>query len=113
MENKAALHLYRAAEHDWRAWQQCPMRADLQRKIKSLEEHIHGHVGRTVDDDAECATHMVFADVQDRAAEHRIQHGRHGDQEMIGELQQGEIIGRCSGRKIAVFHVWRGGRREV
>jgi hypothetical protein len=58
-------------------------------EVDAVEQHVHGHVGRLVDDDAEHALVVVFADIHDRAAENRVIHRRHGDQEMISQVQLG------------------------
>ena len=87
MQYKAALHLHRTTKHHRRARQQRYMRTDFQREIKPLEEHIHGHVGGTIDDDTQRAAHMMFADINHGAAEYGIKHGGHGNQEMIRQVQ--------------------------
>jgi hypothetical protein len=56
-------------------------------QVDALEQHLHRHVGRLVDDDPEHAFFVVLADIHHRAAEDRVVHGRHGDEEMIGQIQ--------------------------
>jgi hypothetical protein len=88
MQHEAAVVLHGAAEHD-RLVDHVGAQGVGDLEVDAVEQHVHGHVGRLVDDDAEHAFVVVFADVHDRAAENRVTHRRHGDQEMICQVQFG------------------------
>jgi hypothetical protein len=88
MQHKAAVVLDRAAKQDGFVDDGF---VDVigQFQVDPLEQRFHGHVGGLVDDHAEHAFVVVLAYVDDRAAEHRVIHRRHGDQEMIRQVQSG------------------------
>ena len=74
-----------------------------ERNVDLLEQRRQRHVDRLVDDDAERAVLVVLADVRQRMREMRIGHGRHGDQEMVGQIDR-------TGHGVAI--VIRGGCRH-
>ena len=80
MQDKTAIFLYRTAKHDGLA----DRSVNLQFHVQSLQQVIDGDVHRFVDDDAERAAFVVFAEIYDTATEDRIMHRWHCDQEMVG-----------------------------
>ena len=51
-----------------------------------FEYFAHTHRQRFVEDQPECASSAVVADQGNGLCEVRITHGRHGDQEMVGQV---------------------------
>jgi hypothetical protein len=93
MQYEAAVVLHRAAEHD-RLVHHAVAQPVGDFQVDPIEQHLHRHVGGLVDDDAEHALVVVLANIDDGAAEDRIVHRRHRDQEMIGQVQGRRRDGR-------------------
>src|SRR5450830_1089127 len=104
MQHETALDLHRTAEHHRAAIQ---LRHGVRRivndfklEIDAIEQDIHGHVGRLVDDDAERAVLIVLAQIHHGASENRVQHRGHCYQKMIGQVELGSqfggLVGACS-----------------
>jgi hypothetical protein len=85
MQDKAAIGLHRAAEIHRQVGEAGFRGFVIERDADPIEEPGQVHVGRTIDDDPDRAVCVVFADEGQRAGKIRIVHGRHGDQEVIGE----------------------------
>ena len=84
MQHEPAVDLHRTAEMDGRRAQ----RVVGERDVDLLEQRRQRHVDRLVDDDAQRAVLVVLAHVRERVREMRIGHGRHGDQEVMGEVHE-------------------------
>ena len=82
MQHEAAVDLHRAAEVNGRGAQSVVG----QRDVDLLEQRGQRHVDGLVHDDAQRAVLVVLAHVRERVGEMRIRHGRHGDQEVMGEV---------------------------
>jgi hypothetical protein len=78
----AAVVLHRAAEHD-RLGPDAGAQAFGHFQVDAVEQHVHGHVGGLVDDHAEHALFVVFANIDDCPAKDRVAHLRHRDEEMV------------------------------
>jgi hypothetical protein len=59
-----------------------------QRNVDLLEQRRERHVDRLVDHNAERAFGVVLAHVSEGVREMRIRHGRHGDQEMVRQIDR-------------------------
>ena len=82
MQNKAAINLYGSAEMHGHTLEAHAVR----RNLDLLQQTLQIHVGRAIDDDAQCAVFIVFADEGQRAGKVRINHGGHGDEKVLGEV---------------------------
>ena len=90
MQHEAAIDLHRTAEMDGRRAQ----RVVVERHVDLLEQRRERHVDRLVHHDAERAVLVVLAHEGERVREVRIGHGRHGDQEVMGEIHV-VVVARC------------------
>ena len=96
MQHEATFHLHGPAKHHRIARHAATMQVDFEGQVQALKEHIRGQVGGAIDDDTKSATGVVLADIDDGTAENGIEHRRHRDEEMIGQIE-GRRPGRCAG----------------
>jgi hypothetical protein len=61
-------------------------RAGADLDLQLLENLVHAHRQRLVDDEAEGAARAVIANERHGLREVRIAHGRHRDQQLIGQI---------------------------
>ena len=82
VQHEAAFGLHRAAEVDGGLGQVLA----VQREVHLLEQVLQLDVDRPVDDQANGAVIVVFAQQRDGARKMFILHRRHGDQELVLEV---------------------------
>ena len=82
MQHEAAIGLHRAAEIDRQVGQALGFELD----VDFFEQAGQIHVDRAVDDDAQRTVLVVLADIDQGVGKIRIFHRRHGDQEMVGQV---------------------------
>ena len=86
MQDETALDLNRATKQYRFTGRRHIASTDLERQLEPLEQHTHGHIGRSVNDHAQCPVAIVLTKVDHGATKYRVEHGRHRDQKVIGEL---------------------------
>ena len=101
MQHEAALGLHRAAEVDRRLGEVLA----VERQLDLLEQVLQLDVDRLVDDQAERALLGVLAQVDHGAGEGAVAHARHGDQELVREVDR---LRRHGGHFIPRRHELRG-----
>ena len=82
MQDEAAIELDRAAEIDRRLGHLPGIELD----VDLFEQARQIHVDRPVDDDPKRTAFVVLADVDQRIGEIGIFQRRHGDQEIVGQI---------------------------
>ena len=84
MQHEAPVGLHRAAEIHRHGADGRRQRIRLEGDIDALEQGGDIHVDGTIDDDAQGALLVVFANVSQGTRKTRIDHGGHGNQEVMG-----------------------------